>query len=168
MIFCRWSDSLKCTEASVRICRGVRRMFGEGSSDGKCPFPLHRSAWHQEQHKSFASSYPGTEQQSRVKSVGSSRSSAGRGIRERCWTGRQMSWAAELLQSPSELPGCSLHSGLSRAVKSLLLQLSWKSLHTHFQSVHQLLCISRAWDHLASALRSKQAGSSSSLKELVG
>lgn len=164
MIFCKWSDSLKCTEASVRMCRGVRRMFGEGSCDDKCPFPLRRSA----RHQSSVSSYPGTEQQSRVKSVGSSRSSAGRGIREQCWTGRQMSRAAELLQSPSELPGCSLHSGLSRAVKSLLLQLSLKSLHTHFQSVRQLLCISRAWDHLASALRSKQAGSSSSLKELVG
>lgn len=149
------------------MCRGVRRMFGEGRGDGKSPFPLHRSARCQEQHKSSVSSYPGTEQQCTVKSVGS-RSSAGSGIREQCWTGRQLSRAAELLQSPSELPGCSLHPGLSRSVKSLLPQLSWKSLHAWLQSVCQLLCISRAWDHLASALRSKQAESSSSLKELVG
>lgn len=81
---------------------------------------------------------------------------------------RQLSQAAQLLQSPSELPGCSLHPGLSRSVKSLLPQLSWKSLHAQLQSVCQLLCIFRAWDHLASAVRSKQAESSSSLKDLVG
>lgn len=98
-----------------------------------------------------------------------------RGIQQELWdqgallsTGRWLAQAAELLQSPPELPGCSLHPGLSKPVQCLLPQLSWKSLHAQLQSVCQLLCIFGAWDQLASAVRSKQAESSSSLKDPSG